>query len=482
MRQILSIARKELQLWAQKPVSWFIVFVLPFLFIWYGHALSGVTADAPVVVYAVNEDQGTSGARVIRALRASAHLRMEMLNTREEADQRVGSGERVAAVLVAPDFSERLQSGAGAAVEIMIDPNQLEMGSMVNGLVRAALNPLSVDAAVDRKMTASVNRIIQRISGEVGAPVFTPSPPAGTADDEDPFSQFNPTPTPEPGQSPVGDDDSPFDSGSTDTDDSAGAPVDDETVTEPPVPAPASDVDMDTLRTFLTTAADSVVSNQVQEAVENPQVQMQIIAFEGQNASRPALLENLVPGYSLLFVFFLAANLAAALVVERNAGILRRLLAAPIPRSRVFIGKMLAFFLLAAIQISLIFIISSMAFGISLGQSPAALAVMIICSALIVACLGILVAAFARSETQSYGIAILVILIMAVIGGNLFPGMHIPGISAISPHYWAMQGFQNVITLGQGIEGVILPAAILVILSAVSFTIGAVRFRFDELP
>ncbi len=63
--------------------------------------------------------------------------------------------------------------------------------------------------------------------------------------------------------------------------------------------------------------------------------------------------------------------------------------------------------------------------------------------------------------------------------GAMFPSISIPGVQQITPHYWSMQGFLNVISRGQGIEGILLPVGILLTMAAVFFTIGAVRFRFE---
>ncbi len=75
--------------------------------------------------------------------------------------------------------------------------------------------------------------------------------------------------------------------------------------------------------------------------------------------------------------------------------------------------------------------------------------------------------------------AAIVVLAMAVVSGAMFPSISIPGVQQITPHYWSMQGFLNVISRGQGIEGILLPVGILLTMAAVFFTIGAVRFRFE---
>jgi ABC-2 type transport system permease protein len=96
------------------------------------------------------------------------------------------------------------------------------------------------------------------------------------------------------------------------------------------------------------------------------------------------------------------------------------------------------------------------------------------------ASLGILIAAWARTESQADGLAVVLVLAMAVVSGAMFPSIQIPGLQLVTPHYWSMQGFLNIIARGQGTEGAFLPAGILLSMSALFFTVGAVRFHLEE--
>jgi ABC-2 type transport system permease protein len=156
------------------------------------------------------------------------------------------------------------------------------------------------------------------------------------------------------------------------------------------------------------------------------------------------------------------------------------LLITPIPRSQILLGKMLRYLLIGVVQILFVLFVSKLVFGIDLGDSPLALAIIIFCSSLTMACLGILIAALAKTEAQADGLAIVAVLAMAVISGAMFPTISIPALQPITPHYWAMQGFLNIISRGQGVESILLPAGILLTMSAIFFTIGSVTFRFED--
>jgi ABC-2 type transport system permease protein len=73
----------------------------------------------------------------------------------------------------------------------------------------------------------------------------------------------------------------------------------------------------------------------------------------------------------------------------------------------------------------------------------------------------------------------LIILVMAVVSGCISPNIIIPGLNYATPHYWALNGILNVIVRGTGVEGVLMPSAVLLVMAAVFFFIGLKRFKFQ---
>ncbi len=422
MQQILAFTRKEFQTWAQRPGSWILVFVLPLVLIWIMQAVFGSSAAPVVSVYAVDEDQSAASAKVMEALQNAQNIKIEVLETREEANQQVSDGRRLAAIIVPRGFSLAAASSDGAKIEIMLDPARSEQASIIDGLVSDALARVIIDAEVTRGIENSIADGLDALP--------TSTPPAGTS--QPPKGQ--PTPAPNPVQK------------------------------------------------FLSAAVKGVVSSEVDDALANPQVAIDaqpLAEADNRQARQPSLLDSLVPGYSLTFVFLLISSIATAVIAERQTGTLQRLLVSPVPRSRILLGKMLPYFLIAVAQMVFILLASKLIFGIDLGNSVLALAIIILASALAMAALGILIATFVRSASQASGLAIVLVVAMAVVGGAVFPSVSIPGIQALTPHYWAMQGFVNTIARGLGEQGVLLPAGVLLTMSAVFFTIGAIRFRFE---
>ncbi|HEY4689362.1 MAG TPA: ABC transporter permease [Anaerolineae bacterium] len=232
--------------------------------------------------------------------------------------------------------------------------------------------------------------------------------------------------------------------------------------------------------TFIRAGVKAVIAKQVNEAIDNPLIDLEKEAVSvSANPIEATRLGGLVPGYTLMFLFFLLSHIATAVVEERSLGSLRRLLVTPASKAVILAGKMLPFFFIAIGQMLFVLLVSSWVFNMSLGNSPLALAVIILATALSAATLGILVASLVKNENQAGGLTILVVLVLAVISGSINDSIQIMGLNMVTPHYWARQGMLNVLQRGMGLEGVWLPAGILLGLSVVFFGVGARRFKFE---
>jgi ABC-2 type transport system permease protein len=233
------------------------------------------------------------------------------------------------------------------------------------------------------------------------------------------------------------------------------------------------------LMDFLEAGLRGVLSKQVLKAIEDPLIKVKREAAVGAPPSvTPTAMVYMVPGFALMFVFFLVKDMASKVVEERESGTLPRLLMAPVSRGAILIGKALPFFLLAVVQLMASFVIASTVFDYPLVQ-PWAMLVVAICTAASVAGLGIMIAALAKTEGQAGGLTILIILVMGVVGGIFGPSASVPGLRNVTPHYWALQGFTDVMTRGVGIASVWLPCVVLLGIAAVTLAIGITRFRFE---
>ncbi len=230
---------------------------------------------------------------------------------------------------------------------------------------------------------------------------------------------------------------------------------------------------------FITTGIKGMIAKQILDTIDDPLVKVESESI-AENPSVRAItpFQAYIPGFSLMFVFFLANNLATTVMDEREVGALRRLLVAPVSRGVILLGKLLPYLLLAIVQLVVLFSVCSVFFDVEMGDAPLALGAVMVCVAASVAGLGIMIAAITKTKGQADSFPI-VIIAMAIMSGCVGPYITVPGIKYATPHYWALLGFQNVMVRGMGFSGAWLPCGILLAFGVVFFIIGVRRFKFE---
>jgi ABC-2 type transport system permease protein len=100
-----------------------------------------------------------------------------------------------------------------------------------------------------------------------------------------------------------------------------------------------------------------------------------------------------------------------------------------------------------------------------------------------VAALGLLIGALAKSEEQVIVYSLIPMFILSGFGGAWVPLEVMPEgfgqIARLTPLAWVITGMQDIIVRGQGLEAIWLPALVLVGYAAVFFILGVWRFRFE---
>jgi ABC-2 type transport system permease protein len=239
-------------------------------------------------------------------------------------------------------------------------------------------------------------------------------------------------------------------------------------------------LDEDIFKTFINAGMKAVIAKSVNEAIDDPLIKVEAKPYSAEATQVTiSIFNQLVPGLALVFAFFMVSHLADAVVAERSIGTLRRLMSTPLSKAALLLGKALPYFILAVLQMIFVLLICNQLFSLPLGDSPLALMVIILVTSLSVAGMGILVAGLARNETQSGAIATFVVLGMGAISGAMIPRLKLEGLAMVTPHYWALEGIHNVISRGMGMEGVLMPAAVLLGMTVLFFAIGAWRFKYE---
>ena len=198
--------------------------------------------------------------------------------------------------------------------------------------------------------------------------------------------------------------------------------------------------------------------------------------------TQPDTFQQNVPGYTVLGVFFIVGAMSTSILTEKREGTFRRLLASPLSKPALLLGKILPYYLVNLIQIAIMFGIAHLLFGMGFGD-PLALALVSLGLAAAATGMGIMVAALGKTDAQVSGLSTLLTLTLSALGGCMMPISIMPdflqSLSRFIPHAWAMQGFQDVLVRGYGVSGILPEVGILFAFAVAFFAIGVWRFRFD---
>ncbi len=217
---------------------------------------------------------------------------------------------------------------------------------------------------------------------------------------------------------------------------------------------------------------------------EEPVVTLEKTAPAGMRVEKyPDTFQQNVPGYTIYGIFWIVSLLGGSVLEEKRLGTFRRLLAAPLDRAVMLAGKLLPYYLINLLQLTIMLGASHFLFGLQLGFSPAGLVLVGLAAAAAATGLGVLVSALARTEAQVGGLTVLLLLTLSALGGCFVPRFIMPSwlqtAGLITPHAWALDAYQDLLVRGYGLIEVLPKVGVLAGFAVVFFAIGVWRFRFE---
>ena len=123
------------------------------------------------------------------------------------------------------------------------------------------------------------------------------------------------------------------------------------------------------------------------------------------------------PAMALFFLLFTISFTSRSFFVDRDRGLIQRMLAAPLRPRSVLMGEVLSAFVFGITSISVIALVTTLAFGADWGN-PLAAGVLSLAMVLAVTATTALVIGVARTQRQAEGISSFVVFGLALLGGN----------------------------------------------------------------
>ncbi len=221
-------------------------------------------------------------------------------------------------------------------------------------------------------------------------------------------------------------------------------------------------------------AADSAALVKVEMAVAE-----EVPAWYGDNPYNQAS-----PGIIVMFVIFGLTTSGQILVTERKSHTLQRMMTTSMHSWQIIAGHLLAMFSVVLVQELLLILFGQLVLGVDYARQPIAVLLVAVALGLWIASMGLLIGVLVKDDSQVVVFSLMAMFIFSALGGVWFALEATSGgfsaISRLMPSAWAMNGFQNILIRGQGLESVWMPVAILLAYALGFFLLAVWRFKKSE--
>jgi ABC-2 type transport system permease protein len=227
------------------------------------------------------------------------------------------------------------------------------------------------------------------------------------------------------------------------------------------------------------TFAKSGMSTEEVKNVMQPPIGIKTISKTG-DLSDMTIMEQIVPGYTVMFVFFIILTMIRSFLNEKESGMLSRLRSTTMKPLEYLIGMWIPAIIAVIIQCTVLLSFGHFVYGMHLGDIGA-ISLLVFALAISGTGIGLAVSLLVRGENQGRGLTMLISL-----GGAAFAGLWVPfsmlpaliqKIGHFFPQYWAQQGLQDVIVRNGHIGDVWLPAGIMLAFGLAGLLVALLRFK-----
>ncbi|WP_054949086.1 ABC transporter permease [Numidum massiliense] len=199
-----------------------------------------------------------------------------------------------------------------------------------------------------------------------------------------------------------------------------------------------------------------------------------------ENAVKLDMVTQVVPGYTVMFVFFIMITMANRMLKDKEGGTLARLRSTPMKPLDYLVGMWVPPFIVTCIQCVVLLAFGYFVYDLHVGD-VLAVSLLIVCLNVCATGLGLALALFVKNENQGVAFTQIIAMGGAVFGGLWFPFEFMPrimqAIGQFTPQYWAQRGLQDVMLRGAHTGDVWLSLVILLAFSFVGVSLALLRFN-----
>ena len=208
---------------------------------------------------------------------------------------------------------------------------------------------------------------------------------------------------------------------------------------------------------------------------------------EGRTFKVPSAVQQSVPAWLVFSMFFIVIPISNTFISERGQGTLMRLKSMNVSRISLIVGKMVPYLFINAIQVLIMIAIGIHVvplFGgtaLTLGRSPAGLALISAAVSFSAIALALLIASLARTTEQATTIGAVLNIIFGALGGIMVPTFVMPRfmqeLANLSPMAWGLEGFLDIFLRNGGAADVLPESLALLLLGGVMVALTVIILR-----
>lgn len=206
------------------------------------------------------------------------------------------------------------------------------------------------------------------------------------------------------------------------------------------------------------------------------------VQISGIVPGTPNYFQFVAPGIIAMVVMMsLMTALPRAISHEKEVGTLDGMMAAPVNRLSILLGKTIAQMVRGIIQGVVILVLAVVLFGVTIEGSIPLIFALLLLGVFSFVGLGIVITSFAKNEETAAMIMMTIMFPMMFLSGVFFPIQQMPGfmqgISKVLPLTYATTALRKVMTLGAGIPAIATELAVLIGFGTVMIMIAVPVFK-----
>ena len=196
----------------------------------------------------------------------------------------------------------------------------------------------------------------------------------------------------------------------------------------------------------------------------------------------PNYFQFVAPGIIAMVVMMsLMTALPRAISHEKEVGTLDGMMAAPVNRLSILLGKTIAQIVRGMIQGIIILVLAVVLFGVTIEGSIPLIFALLLLGVFSFVGLGIVITSFAKNEETAAMMMMTIMFPMMFLSGVFFPIQQMPwfmqGISNVLPLTYATRALRKVMTLGAGVSAIATELAVLIGFGTVMLIIAVPVFK-----